>query len=92
MLKYRPRKNNSYKNRKREILFLYDTNRERIILKFEKKDYYTLMCIIQYQDVYSIQHYVIKFVSYLQQVGGFHQVLRFLPPIKLTATIQLKYC
>jgi hypothetical protein len=32
-------------------------------------------------EVYSIQHYVIKFVSDLQQVGGF---LRFPPPIKLT--------
>jgi hypothetical protein len=31
-----------------------------------------------------IQHYVIKFVSDLQQVGGF---LQFPPPIKLTATI-----
>ena len=37
--------------------------------------------------VYLIQHYVIKFVSDLQQVGGFLQVLRFPPPIKLTATI-----
>ena len=27
-------------------------------------------------DVYSMQHYVIKFVSELQQVGGFLQVLR----------------
>ena len=25
-------------------------------------------------EVYSIQHYVIKFVSDLRQVGGFHQV------------------
>jgi hypothetical protein len=32
-------------------------------------------------EVYSIQHYVIKFVS------GFLWVLRFPPPIKLTATI-----
>jgi hypothetical protein len=38
-------------------------------------------------EVYSIQHYVIKFVSDLQQVGGFLQVLRFPPPIKLTAMI-----
>ena len=38
-------------------------------------------------EVYSIQHYVIKFVSDLQQVGGFLQVLRFPPPIKLTVTI-----
>jgi len=27
-------------------------------------------------DVYSIQHYMIKFVSDLQQVGGFLRVLR----------------
>ena len=38
-------------------------------------------------EVYSIQHYVIKFVSDLQQVGGFLRVLWFPPPIKLTATI-----
>jgi hypothetical protein len=31
-----------------------------------------------------VQHYVIKFISDLQQVGGFHRVLRFPPPIKLT--------
>jgi hypothetical protein len=30
-----------------------------------------------------VQHYVIKFVSDLQQVGGFLRVLRFPPPIKL---------
>ena len=36
---------------------------------------------------YSIQHYVIKFVSDLRQVGGFLLALRFLPPIKLTITI-----
>ena len=34
-----------------------------------------------------IQHYVIKFVSDLRQVGGFFRVLRFLPPIKLPALI-----
>jgi hypothetical protein len=33
--------------------------------------------------VYSIQHYVIKFVSDLRQVGGFLRVFRFPPPIKL---------
>jgi hypothetical protein len=32
------------------------------------------------------------FVSDLRKVGGFLQVLRFPPPIKLTTTIQLKYC
>jgi hypothetical protein len=34
--------------------------------------------------VYSIQHYVIKFVSDLRHVGGFLRVFRFPPPIKLT--------
>ena len=38
-------------------------------------------------DVYLIQHYVIKFVSDLRQVGGFLQVLLFPPPIELTAMI-----
>jgi len=36
---------------------------------------------------YVIQHYVIKFVSDLRQIGGFLRVLRFPPSIKLTATI-----
>ena len=43
-------------------------------------------------EVYSIQHYVIKFVSDFLQVAGFLRVLCFPPPIKLTATIKLKYC
>jgi len=38
-------------------------------------------------EVYSIQYYVIKFVVDLRQVGGFLMILRFPPPIKLTATI-----
>jgi hypothetical protein len=37
--------------------------------------------------VYSMKHYVIKFVSDLQQVGGSLWVLWFPPPLKLTATI-----
>ena len=41
---------------------------------------------------YCIQHYVIKFVSDLGQVDGYLRVLRFPPPIKLTALIKLKYC
>jgi hypothetical protein len=31
-----------------------------------------------------VQHYVIKFVSDLRQVGDFLRLLRLLPPIKLT--------
>ena len=38
-------------------------------------------------DQGEVQHYVIKFVSDLRQVGGFLCVLRFPPPIKMTATI-----
>jgi hypothetical protein len=38
-------------------------------------------------EVYSIQHYVIKFVSDLRQVGGILRIFRFPPPIKLIATI-----
>ena len=37
-------------------------------------------------EVYSIQHYAM-IVSDLWQVGGFLQVLRFLPAMKLTAAI-----
>ena len=40
---------------------------------------------------YSIQHYVIKFVSDLWQVGCFHLILWLPLLIKLTATIWLKY-
>jgi len=43
-------------------------------------------------EVYSIQHYVIKFVSDLRQDSGFLRVLQFPPPIKLTTKIYLKYC
>ena len=38
-------------------------------------------------EVSSVQHYVIKFVSDLRQIGGFLWALRFPPSIKLTATI-----
>jgi hypothetical protein len=38
-------------------------------------------------EVYSIRHYVIKFVIDIRQDGGFLRVFRFPPPIKLIATI-----
>ena len=38
-------------------------------------------------EVYSIEYYVIKFVSDLRKVGDFLRILRFPPPIKLTSTI-----
>jgi hypothetical protein len=40
-----------------------------------------------HDEVYSIQYYVINFVSDLRQVGGFLWILRFPPPIKLTEII-----
>ena len=43
-----------------------------------------------HDEVYLIQHYVIKFVSDLRQVGGFLRVVRLPPPMRLTATILLK--
>ena len=43
--------------------------------------------VVVHSEMYSIQHYVLKFVSDLRQVSGFLRVLGFPPPIKLTATI-----
>jgi hypothetical protein len=43
-------------------------------------------------EVYSIQYYVIQFVSDLWHGCGFLRVLRFPSPINLTAAISLKYC
>jgi hypothetical protein len=40
-----------------------------------------------HDEVYSIKHYVIMFVSCLRQVGAFFRVLQFSPPRNLTATI-----
>ena len=47
--------------------------------------------VVNSNPTQAIQHYVIQFVSDLRQVGGFIRVHRFPPPIKLTATIYLKY-
>jgi hypothetical protein len=51
--------------------------------------YHHWSCVFEshWGEVYSIQHYVIRFVSDSRQVGGFLRTLRFHPPIKLTATI-----
>ena len=38
-------------------------------------------------EVYSMQHYVIRFVSDLRHIGGFPEVIQFHPPIKLTTMI-----
>ena len=49
--------------------------------------YHHLCCEFESRSRRGVQHYAIKFVSDLRQIGGFLQVLRFPPSIKLTATI-----
>ena len=49
-------------------------------------------CEFESRSGWGVQHYVIKFVSDFRQIGGFLQILRFLPPIKHTVKIWLKYC
>jgi monoamine oxidase len=48
---------------------------------------YTVSMLLSNIQVYSMQHYVIKFVSDLRQVGGFLLICCIPPPIKLTAMI-----
>ena len=59
--------------------------RDRIVVAISA--YHHLVRTPAHDEVYSIQHYVIKFVSHLRQVGGFPRGLLFPPPIKLTAMI-----
>ena len=54
------------------------------------KEYVIVSSNPAHGEVYSIQNYVIKFLSDLRQVGGFLWVLQFTPPINLTATLKLK--
>jgi hypothetical protein len=64
------------------ILFSsWQTNQNRVIYIVQYLSLFTT--ISRSEEVYSIQHFVIKCVS---------DLLRLPPPIKLTATIKLKYC
>ena len=49
--------------------------------------YHHLCCEFESRSGRGVQHYVIKFVSDLRQVSGFIRVIRFPPPIQLTAMI-----
>ena len=73
----------------KEILLGHDRMVVGFTTTYEISAYHHLYCEFESFSgkVYSIQHYVIKFVSDLQQVGDFLWVLRFPPPIKRTATI-----
>jgi len=61
---------------------------DRMVVKFTTTSaisaYHPCCCELESWSGRGVQHYVIKFVSNLRQVGGFLRVLRFPPPIKLT--------
>ena len=63
-----------------------------IITTYAIGAYHHWCCEFEPRSGRGVQHYAIKFVSDLRQVGGFLRVLRFPPSIKLTATTSLKYC
>jgi len=66
----------------RNVLFIYETETGAVMITTKVVSLNPV-----HGKVYSIQHYVIMFVSDLRQVCGFLWVLRFPPPIKLTTTI-----
>ena len=53
--------------------------RDRMVVEFPICAY--LISNPTHGEVYSIQHYIMYFVSGLRQFGGFRRVLRILPPI-----------
>jgi hypothetical protein len=61
--------------------------RIRQIKSMQSVSLYDIINGAVHDEVYSIQHYVIKLVSDLWQNGGFLRVFRFPPLIKLTAMI-----
>ena len=67
--------------------------RDRMVVGFTTSyaisAYHHLRCEFESRSggMYSVQFYVMKFVSDMQQVSGFLRVLRFPPPIKLTTPI-----
>ena len=64
---------------------------DRMVVRFTTtyavSGYHHYYCEFESRSGLDVQHYGIKFVSDLREVGGFLRVLRFPPPIKLTATI-----
>jgi hypothetical protein len=70
------------------LLFLNSCLWLNMLHIFCREIFFILILFYLFFIIYnSIQHYVIKFVCDLRQVGGFLRVLRFPPPIKLTATM-----
>jgi len=65
-------------------------DRDRMVVGFTTytiSAYHHWCCEFESRLGRGAQHYVIKFVSDLRQVGGFLRILQFPPPIKLTSTI-----
>ena len=63
--------------------------RDRMVVGFTTyviSAYHHWCCEIESRSGRGAQHYVVKFVSALQQVGGFLRIFRFPPPIKLNIT------
>jgi hypothetical protein len=76
----------------RSVLLVDETELlDRMVVEFTTtyaiSAYYHCCCEFESPSGRGVHHYVIKFVSDLRQVGGFLRVIRFHPPIKLTATI-----
>jgi len=66
-------------------------SRDRMVVEFTTtyafSAYHHWCCEFEFWSGRGVQHYVIKFVSDLRQVGVFLRILWFPLPIKLTATI-----
>jgi len=79
-----PKKETSYKSQGRR-------GRDRMVVGFTTtyaiSAYNHWCCEFESLSGRGVQHYVIKFVSGFRQVGGFLRVISFLPPIKLSATL-----
>jgi hypothetical protein len=63
-----------------------------IVFLTSSLNFATFCCPRMYQALSKLTTLCDKIVGDLQQVSGFLQVIRFPPPVKLSATIKLKYC
>ena len=84
---------NTYNHYQVSNLIKGHRGRDRIIVGFTTtyaiSAYHHQSCELEFRSgvMYSIQHYVIKFVSVLRQVDGSFRALRFPPSITMTSTI-----
>ena len=61
-------------------------DRDRMVVGLTSTVYF-VSCISYYGEIYCMQHYVIKFVNDLWQVGGIPRIIWVALQIKLTAPI-----